>query len=70
MNPENGKARTEGNRGTPTPGLIRQRQFYYQCGAAIVAMEDYFSRHGDGLLSDEQFYRGRTLRGNPKSWFE
>jgi hypothetical protein len=50
----------EGNGGTPTPELIVQRQFYYQCGAAMVAMEDYFSQHEDGLLSNEQFSRGRA----------
>jgi murein L,D-transpeptidase YcbB/YkuD len=30
----------------------------------MIAMEDYFSQHDDGLLSDEQFSRGReTFRG-------
>jgi hypothetical protein len=54
----------EGNGGTPTPELIRQRQFHYHCGIAMIAMEDYFSQHEDGLLSDEQFSRGReTFRG-------
>ena len=38
MNPESVKAWIEGNGGTPTPELIRQRQFYYQCGAAMVAI--------------------------------
>jgi hypothetical protein len=60
MNPEAVRAWIEGNGGTPTPELIRQRQFYYQCGAAMIAMEDYFSQHEDGLLSDEQFSRGRA----------
>jgi hypothetical protein len=32
----------------------KERQLYYQCGAAMVAMEDYFSQHEDGLLSDER----------------
>jgi len=48
----------EGNGGAPTPELIRERQFYYQCGIMMVAMEDYFSQHEEGLLSDEQFARG------------
>ncbi len=48
----------EGNGGAPTPKLIRERQFYYQCGIMMVAMEDYFSQHEEGLLSDEQFARG------------
>jgi hypothetical protein len=48
----------EGNGGIPTPELIRQRQFFYQCGLALVAMEDYFSQREAGLLSDEQFLRG------------
>jgi len=60
MNPEAVTAWIVGNGGTPTPELIRQRQFYYQCGLAMVAMEDYFSQHEDGLLSDEQFSRGRA----------
>jgi hypothetical protein len=54
----------EGNGGTPTPELIRQRQFENHCGTAMVAMEDYFSQHEEGLLSDEQFARGsETFRG-------
>ena len=48
----------EGNGGTPAPQLISERQFYYHCGITMVAMEDYFSQHEDGLLSDEQFSRG------------
>jgi hypothetical protein len=48
----------EGNGGTPTPELIRQRQFHYHCGIVMVAMEDYFSQHELGLLTDEQFFRG------------
>jgi hypothetical protein len=24
----------------------------------MIAMEDYFSQHEDGLLSDERFFRG------------
>ena len=58
MNAEAVTAWIEGNGGTPTPELIRQRQFYYQCGIMMIAMEDYFSQHEDGLLSDEQFSRG------------
>jgi hypothetical protein len=58
MNAEAVAAWIEGNGGTPTPELIRQRQFYYHCGIAMIAMEDYFSQHEDGLLSDEQFSRG------------
>jgi hypothetical protein len=26
----------EGNGGTPTPELVRERQFYYQCGIAMI----------------------------------
>jgi hypothetical protein len=48
----------EGNGGTPTPELIRKRQFHYQCGIAMIAMEDYFSQHELGLLSAEHFSRG------------
>lgn len=48
----------EGNGAKPTPELIRQRQFHYHCGVAMIAMEDYFSQHELGLLSDEQFARG------------
>jgi hypothetical protein len=48
----------EGNGGTPTPELIRERQFHYQCGIAMIAMEDYFSQHELGLLSAEHFSRG------------
>src|SRR5580692_9448655 len=58
MNAEAVTAWIEGNGGTPTPELIKQRRFYYQCGIAMIAMEDYFSQHEDGLLSDEQFSRG------------
>jgi hypothetical protein len=57
MNAEAVTAWIEGNGGTPTPELIRQRQFYSHCGIAMIAMEDYFSQHEDGLLSDEQFSR-------------
>lgn len=35
----------EGNGGTPTAELVRERQFYCQCGIAMIAMEDYFSQH-------------------------
>jgi hypothetical protein len=48
----------EGNGGTPTPELVRERQFHYQCGIAMIAMEDYFSQHELGLLSAEHFSRG------------
>jgi hypothetical protein len=64
MNAEIVSAWIEGNGGTATPELIRQRQFHYHCGIVMIAMEDYFSQHEDGLLSDEQFSRGReTFRG-------
>jgi hypothetical protein len=64
MNAESIAAWIEGNGGTPTPQLIRQRQFHYHCGTAMIAMEDYFSQHEEGLLSDEQFSRGcETFRG-------
>ncbi len=53
----------EGNGGTVTPELIKQRQFHYHCSGAMVAMEDYFTQHEEGLLSDEQFARGcQTFR--------
>jgi hypothetical protein len=58
MNAEAVTAWIEGNGGKPTPELIKQRQFYHQCGIAMIAMEDYFSQHEDGLLSEEQFSRG------------
>lgn len=58
MNAESVAAWIEGNGGTPAPELIRQRQFYYHCGIVMIAMEDYFSQHEDGLLSNEQFSRG------------
>src|ERR1700677_1067287 len=58
MNAEAVAVWIEGNGGTPTPELIRQRQFHYHCGTAMIAMEDYFSQHEGGLLSDEQFRRG------------
>jgi hypothetical protein len=48
----------EGNGGTATPELVRERQFHYQCGIAMIAMEDYFSQHELGLLSAEHFSRG------------
>jgi hypothetical protein len=47
----------EGNRVTPTPELIRKRQFFYHCATVMVSMEDHFSQHEGGLLSDEQFLR-------------
>ena len=59
MNTEAVTAWIEGNGGAPMPELIRQRQFYYHCGIAMIAMEDYFSQHEDGLLSDEQYPRPR-----------
>ena len=58
MSAESVSAWIEGNGVTPTPELIRQRQFFCQCGIAFVAMEDYFSQHEAGLLSEEQFLRG------------
>ena len=58
MNAEIVTAWIDGNGGTATPELIRQRQFHYHCGVAMITMEDYFSQHEDGLLSDEQFSRG------------
>ena len=58
MSTESVTAWIEGNGGIPTPELIRQRQFFCQCGIALVAMEDYFSQHEAGLLSKEQFLRG------------
>ena len=58
MNADVAAAWIEGNGGTPTPELVRQRQFHHQCGTAMIAMEDYFSQHEEGLLSEEQFARG------------
>jgi len=55
MDPDVVAAWIEGNGGTPTPELIRGRQFHYHCGTAMIAMEDYFSQHEQGLLSEEQF---------------
>lgn len=57
----------EGNGGAPTPELIRERQFQNLCGIAMVAMEDYFSQHELGLLSNEHFSRGsETFRNTLK----
>lgn len=57
----------EGNGGTPTAELVRDRQFYCQCGIAMIAMEDYFSQHELGLLSAEHFSRGsETFRNRLK----
>lgn len=58
MNPDAVAAWIEGNGGKATPELIRERQYYYHCGLTMIAMEDYFSQHELGLLSDEQFSRG------------
>lgn len=58
MNADAVAAWIEGNGGTPTAELIRRRQFHYYCGASMIAMEDYFNQHEQGLLSDEQFARG------------
>ena len=58
MDPELVAAWIEGNGGAPTPKLIRRRQFHYYCGATMIAMEDYFSQHEQGLIGDEQFARG------------
>jgi hypothetical protein len=57
----------EGNGGTATPELIRQHQFHNQCGIAMIAIEDYFSQHELGLLSNEHFSRGsETFRNRLK----
>jgi hypothetical protein len=40
MNADAAAAWIEGNGGTPTPELIRQRLFHHQCGTAMIAMED------------------------------
>ena len=58
MNAEAAAIWIEGNGGTPTAELVRERQFYCQCGIAMIAMEDYFSQHELGLLSAEHFSRG------------
>jgi hypothetical protein len=58
MDPEIISTWIEGNGGTPTPELIKQRQFHYHCGITMIAIKDYFSQHELGLLSDEQFARG------------
>jgi len=63
MNSDAVAAWIEGNGGKPTPELVRERQLYYHCGIAMIAMEDYFSQHEMGLLSQEQFLRGsQTFR--------
>jgi hypothetical protein len=49
MSTESVTAWIEGNGGIPTPEPIKQRQFFYQCGIALVAMEDYFSQHEAGF---------------------
>jgi hypothetical protein len=67
MNAEAAAIWIEGNGGTPTPELVRERQFYCQCGIAMIAMEDYFSQHELGLLSTEHFSRGsETFRNRLK----
>jgi hypothetical protein len=67
MNADSVAAWIEGNGGTPTPELIRARQFHDQCGLVMIAMEDYFSQHELGLLSEEQFSRGvATFRNTLK----
>ena len=47
-----------GQRGDAALEAIRERQFYYQCGTTMIAIEDYFSQHEQGLLGEEQFSRG------------
>jgi hypothetical protein len=67
MNAEAAAIWIEGNGGTPTAELVRERQFYCQCGIAMIAMEDYFSQHELGLLSAEHFSRGsETFRNRLK----
>ena len=67
MNAEAAAIWIEGNGGTPTAELVRERQFYNQCGIAMIAMEDYFSQHELGLLSAEHFSRGsETFRNRLK----
>jgi hypothetical protein len=61
MNSEAVAAWIEGNGGTPTP-MIRARQFHYQCGLMMIAMEDYFGQHEEGLMSAEQFYQALYWR--------
>jgi len=58
MDTDNAAAWIEGNGGVATPERVRERQFQFQCGLMMVAMEDYFSQHQEGLLSEEQFARG------------
>jgi hypothetical protein len=58
MNADAAAVWIEGNGGTPTPELIRKRQFHQHCGTAMIAMEDYLSQHEESLLSGEQFARG------------
>jgi hypothetical protein len=64
MNADTVAAWIEGNGGAPTPELIRSRQFQDQCGLVMIAMEDYFSQHELGLLSEEQFSRGVATFSN------
>lgn len=58
MNADAAAAWIEGNGGTPTPELIRKQQFDCYCRTAMIAMEDYFSQHQLGLLSEEHYSRG------------
>lgn len=60
MNPEAVKAWLEGNGISVTPEAIKRKQFQYQCRVMMVAIEDYYTQHEVGLLSEEQFSRGRA----------
>lgn len=46
-----------GNGGTVTPEEIKRRQFFLECTAMQVRIDDTFTQHQAGLVNDEQFDR-------------
>ncbi|HEX7761882.1 MAG TPA: hypothetical protein VF459_20410 [Caulobacteraceae bacterium] len=69
QNPERCAAWIEGNGGTPSLAEIRRLQFNLMCANAVIAMEDLYFQHRDGLMSTEQFERNcntfRALLSEP-----
>ena len=49
-----------GNGGIATPDEIRRRQFWLECVGTLVRLDDTFSQHEEGLVSDDQFARSRA----------